>query len=205
MQLQTDPVQAGFDPERLRRIDRHFAEYVADGRLPGWQLLIARRGAVAHFSSHGQRDITTGAPVEDDTIFRIYSMTKPITSVAAMMLHEQGAFELTDPVAKFIPSFAEQRVYTGGPARAPQTRPATEPVRIWHLLTHTSGLTYGFNRLNPVDEIYRRTGYEFGTPDQDLAGVCDDYAAMPLLFEPCLLYTSPSPRDRTRSRMPSSA
>ncbi|WP_243788825.1 serine hydrolase [Saccharopolyspora gloriosae] len=184
LQIETDPVQAGFDPERLQRIDRHFASYVTDGKLPGWQVLIARRGRIAHLSSHGHRDVATAAPIENDTIFRIYSMTKPITSVAAMMLYEEGAFELTDPVSTLIPSFADQRVYTGGPAKAPQTRPATEPVRIWHLLTHTAGLTYGFNRIHPVDELYRRTGYDYGTPDQDLAAVCDDYASMPLLFEP---------------------
>ena len=185
LQIEIDPAEAGFDPERLQRVDRHFARYVDDGRLPGWLLLIARGGRIAHLSTCGHRDIAAGAPVEHDSLFRIYSMTKPITSVAAMMLWEEGAFELTDPVSDFIPSFADVRVYTGGPARAPQTRPAAEPVRIWHLLTHTSGLTYGFHRLHPTDEIYRIRGYEFGSPaDLDLQGVCDEYASMPLLFEP---------------------
>ena len=183
--IEIDPAEAGFDPARLQRIDRHFASYVDDGKLPGWLVLVARHGKIAHLSTYGLRDIDEGLPVETGTLFRIYSMTKPITSVAAMMLYEEGAFELTDPVSRFIPSFADLRVYTGGPARAPQTRPATEPMRIWHLLTHTSGLTYAFHRLHPVDELYRAKGFEFGTPPElDLAACCDLWAELPLLFEP---------------------
>src|SRR3954447_14854823 len=81
-----DPAQAGFDAQRLERIDRHFARYVDDGRLPGWQVLVARDGAVVHAAAYGRRDLESDAPVLDDTIWRIYSMTKPVTSVAAMML-----------------------------------------------------------------------------------------------------------------------
>ena len=184
-QFEIAPAGAGFDPQRLQRLDRHFARYVDDGRLAGWQVLIARGGKIAHSSTCGLRNLESEDPVRDDTLFRIYSMTKPITSVAAMMLYEEGAFELTDPVSDFIPSFADLRVYTGGPAREAQTRPAIEPMRIWHLLTHTSGLTYGFHRLHPTDEIYRQQGFELGTPaDLDLEGVCDVYAGMPLLFDP---------------------
>ena len=101
-------------------------------------------------------------------------MTKPVTSVAAMMLYEEGAFELTDPVSAFIPSFAGVRVYAGGPDIRPVTVPATEPIRIWHLLTHTSGLTYGFMRVHPVDAIYRSAGFEWSSPrGLDLAAFCD--------------------------------
>ena len=88
-------------------------------------------------------------------LFRIYSMTKPITSVAAMMLYEEGAFELTDPVSRFIPSFANTRVYPSGSSLAPITEPSPEPMRIWHLLSHTSGLTYADNNIHPVDAMYR--------------------------------------------------
>ena len=98
----------------------------------------------------------------DDTLWRIYSMTKPVTSVAAMMLYEEGAFELKDPVAKFIPSFADARVWAGGSQQKPVTVRAREPVRMWHLLTHTSGLAYGFPYAHPVDGIYRDRGFEFG-------------------------------------------
>ena len=95
---------------------------------------------------------------------RIYSMTKPITSVAAMMLYERGAFELTDPLARYLPAFADMRVFDGGSDLKPVTVPAIEPIRIWHLLTHTSGLTYGFHHAHPVDAIYRAAGYEWGAP-----------------------------------------
>ena len=112
-------------------------------------------------------------------------MTKPITSVAAMMLCEEGAFELTDPVSAFIPSFADVRVFTGGSDLKPVTVPATEPVRIWHLLTHTSGLTYGFHRAHPVDAMYRAAGFEWDAPPGiDLAAACDVWAGLPLLFQP---------------------
>src|SRR5258706_13410563 len=123
----------------------------------------------------GERDKEAGLPIELDTIFRLYSMTKPITSVAAMMLYEEGAFELKDPVARYIPAFADVRVYRGGSSLAPVTEPATEPVRIWHLLTHTSGLSYGFHYAHPVDAMYRNAGYEWGSPPgKDLAACCDD-------------------------------
>ena len=111
-----DPAEAGFDAERLRRIDRHFDRYVDDGRLPGYLAVVARDGAIVHVASGGRRDLESGAPVEPDTIWRIYSMTKPITTVAAMMLFEEGAFQLTDPVARFIPAFADARVYLRGSA-----------------------------------------------------------------------------------------
>ncbi|GAA2807375.1 serine hydrolase domain-containing protein [Saccharopolyspora taberi] len=180
-----DPREAGFDPARLQRIDRHFARYVDSGKLPGWLVLVARQGRIAHLSTHGARDVEAGLPVETDTLFRIFSMTKPITSLAAMILYEEGALELTDPVSRFIPSFADLRVYTGGPARGPVTRPAAEPMLVWHLLTHTSGLTYGFHNLHPVDAVYRAGGFEFGTPRAlDLEGCCDAWAAMPLMFDP---------------------
>jgi CubicO group peptidase (beta-lactamase class C family) len=146
---------------------------------------VSRKARIAHLSTYGRRDLASGAPVEADTLWRMFSMTKPITSVAAMMLYEQGAFDLRDPIAKWIPAFASMRVYAGGPAAAPSTRPATEPVRVWHLLTHTAGLTYGFNHVHPVDEMYRNAGYEWGSPrGVDLAGAVDVWASLPLLFEP---------------------
>src|SRR5690349_5025998 len=183
--LDVDARGAGFDPDRLRRVDRHLDRYVDDGRLAGWQLLIARDGRVAHLGQGGLRDLEAGLPVEPDTLWRIYSMTKPVTSVAAMMLYEEGAFELTDPVSAFIPSFAGVRVYAGGPDLRPVTVPATEPVRIWHLLTHTSGLTYGFHRVHPVDALYRAAGFEWAYPrGADLATACDIWAGLPLLFQP---------------------
>jgi CubicO group peptidase (beta-lactamase class C family) len=180
-----DPAAAGFDAERLGRIDRHFDSYVEDGKLAGWLALVARDGRVVHAGKGGLRDIDRGLAVEDDTVWRIYSMTKPITSVAAMMLYEEGAFELKDPVANWIPSFADARVWSAGTAVKPVTVAVREPVRMWHLLTHTSGLSYGFHHAHPVDALYRAHGFEFGFPrDMSLQEVCDAWAELPLLFEP---------------------
>ena len=180
-----DPRTLGFDPERLERIDRHFDRYVQDGRLPGWMAIVTRNGRVAHFGASGQRDLEAGTPVEPQTLWRIYSMTKPITSVAAMMLWEEGAFELKDPVAKLIPAFAGSRVYRGGSDQKPVTEPQSELLRMWHLLTHTSGLTYGFHRAHPVDAMYRAAGFEWGMPPgKDLAACCEAWAELPLLFQP---------------------
>jgi CubicO group peptidase (beta-lactamase class C family) len=182
---EVDAAEVGLDPGRLDRLDRHFARYVDDGRLPGWLVTVSRHGRLAHVSGCGSRDIEAGLPVEPDTLWRIFSMTKPITSVAAMMLYEEGAFELTDPVSAFIPSFADVRVYAGGPDLRPVTTAAAGPVRIWHLLTHTAGLTYGFHRVHPVDAMYRAAGFEWTTPPGvGLAQACDIWAGLPLLFEP---------------------
>ena len=159
LKAEVDPAEVGLDADRLRRIDATLARYVDDGKLAGSLVTVSRHGKLAHVSAYGQRDREEGLPVETDTLWRIFSMTKPITSVAAMMLYEEGALQLTDPVSKFIPSFAHLRVYTGGPDQNPLTVPASEPMRVWHLLTHTSGLTYGFLRVHTVDAIYRAAGF----------------------------------------------
>ncbi len=185
LRVETDPEQAGFAADRLERIDRHFDRYVEDGKLAGWLAVVARDGRVVHVGKGGRRDLDRGLPVEDDTVWRIYSMTKPITSVAAMMLYEEGAFELKDPVANWIPSFADARVWSAGTAVKPVTVAVREPVRMWHLLTHTSGLTYGFHYAHPVDALYRARGFEFGFPPElSLQDCCDAWAELPLLFEP---------------------
>jgi len=179
-------MEAGsIDPARLERLDRHFERYVEDGRLAGWQLLIARDGHVVHAARHGLRDLEAGLPVEEDTLWRIYSMTKPVTSVAAMMLYEEGAFELKDPVHRYLPAFRDMRVYRSGSSLNPATEPAVEPIRMWHLLTHTSGLTYGWQRAHAVDAMYRDAGFEWGTPPGvDLETCCERWASLPLLFQP---------------------
>ena len=185
LKVDAEPEEVGFDPQRLQRVDTHFRRYVDDGKLAGWTVAVARRGRVAMLAHYGLADIEAQRPVADDTIWRIYSMTKPVTSVAVLMLYERGLLELTDPVARYIPAFADMRVYRGGSAANPGTVPASEPMRVWHLLTHTAGLTYGFHHAHAVDEIYRAKGFEFGTPrGMDLAAACDTWAALPLLFEP---------------------
>jgi CubicO group peptidase (beta-lactamase class C family) len=185
LKVEVDPAEAGFAADRLHRLDDNFARYVDDGCLSGWLLAISRHGKIVHVSHYGHRDKEAGLEVTPDTLWRIYSMTKPVTSVAAMMLYEEGRLELTDPVSKFIPAFKDMRVFTGGSDQRPVTVPASEPVRVHHLLTHTSGLTYGFHRVHPVDAMYRAAGFELGDPPGvTLAEACDIWASMPLLFQP---------------------
>ena len=185
LKVDTDAAEVGFDPGRLERIDRHFARYVEQGLLPGWLIVVSRHGRVAHLSRCGHADVEAGRPVGVDTLWRIFSMTKPVTSVAAMMLFEEGAFDLTDPIARWLPEFAQPRVYVKGSALNPLTEPAVEPIRLWHLLTHTSGLTYGFHHAHPVDETYRAAGFDWGTPPGlDLAACVERWAQLPLVFQP---------------------
>ena len=185
LKVEADPAEVGFAADRLRRLDGNFARYVDDGLLAGWLLTVSRHGKLAYVASYGQRDKEAGLEVTPDTLWRIYSMSKPVTSVAAMMLYEEGRFELTDPVSKFIPSFKDMRVFVGGSDQHPVTIPATEPVRIWHLLTHTAGLTYGFHRQHPADAMHRAAGFDMDSkPTMNLEQACDAWASIPLLFQP---------------------
>lgn len=179
------PSEIGLDVSRLHRIDDHFRHYVDNGQLAGWLIAVMRHGELAHFSTYGHRDREANEPVTADTIWRIYSMTKPITAVAAMMLWEEGKFELKDAVSKFIPSFAEQKVWRNGSTAKYFLDPVVQQMEIWHLLTHTSGLTYGFMMAHPVDALYRDAGFDWGIPTKlDLAATCDRLASLPLLFQP---------------------
>ncbi len=180
-----EPGEVGLDAGRLARLDRFLDRQVDRGRMPGYLLAVARHGRTAHIGRYGRRDVERDLPVELDTVFRIFSMTKPVVSVAAMTLYEEGAFGLDDPLAAHLPEFAHPRVYTGGGPDAPVTVPAARPIRIRHLLTHTAGLTYGFHGVHPVDARYRAAGFGLGLPpDVDLARACALLAEQPLLFEP---------------------
>ena len=180
-----DPKEVSLDATRLKNIDKHFKRYVDEGRLAGFAVAVARRGEVAHFGMYGAKDSDTGESITSDTMYRIYSMTKPVTSIALMMLVEQGLLQLTDPVSKFIKSFGETRVWNTGTILKPMTAALTEPIRVWHLLTHTSGLTYGFNYADVVDDMYRRAGFETGLSyNESLEVVCDKIASLPLVFQP---------------------
>jgi CubicO group peptidase (beta-lactamase class C family) len=180
-----DPKEVSLDATRLKNIDKHFKRYVDEGRLAGFAVAVARRGEVAHLGMYGHKDSETIAPITSDTMYRIYSMTKPVTSIALMMLVEQGLLQLTDPVSKFIKSFGETRVWNTGTILKPMTAALTEPIRVWHLLTHTSGLTYGFNYADVVDDMYRRAGFETGVSyNESLEVVCDKIASLPLVFQP---------------------
>jgi CubicO group peptidase (beta-lactamase class C family) len=185
LKVETDPAEVGLDAERLERLDRRMSRYVDEGLLPGFLVTVARHGRLAHVGLGGARHVEDGLPVETTTRWRIYSMTKAITSVAAMMLYEEGAFQLTDPIREWLPEFADTRVYVAGSAQRPVTEPQTEPIRVWHLLSHTSGLTYGFHHAHAVDEIYRANGHEWGAPPGlDLAALSEQWASFPLVFQP---------------------
>ncbi|MGP2439274.1 serine hydrolase domain-containing protein [Streptomyces sp. JW3] len=185
LRQEIEPGDAGLDAKALDRLDRHFAQEVDAGRLPGFLVAVARDGRVAHLTAHGRRDVAAGLPVAADTLFRFYSMTKPVTSVAALMLVEEGRLDLDDPVARYLPAFAAPRVYTGGEAPDVTTRPAAGPIRVRHLMTHTAGLTFAFYHAHPVDALYRAAGLESSVrPGADLAETVDLYASLPLQFEP---------------------
>ncbi len=185
LEIRVDPLDMGFDPSRLARIAQHFDAYVEDRRLPGWLATVARGGELVWSAKGGYRDREKDLEVTDDTIWRIYSMTKPITAIAVMMLYEEGHFDLNDDVGQWIDELKEPRVWAGGTAAKPLTVPAIEPVRVHHLLTHMSGLTYGFHYAHPTDEIYRIKGYDFGfAPGADLAQAVHDWCTSPLVFQP---------------------
>ncbi|MEU0061186.1 serine hydrolase domain-containing protein [Streptomyces sp. NPDC006334] len=185
LRQEVDPREVGLDAKALDRLDRHLAHHVDEGRLPGFLLAVARGGRVAHLTTHGRRDIAAGLPVEADTLYRIYSMTKPVTSVAALTLVEDGSLSLDDPVADHLPAFADQRVYVSGSGADLTTRPAGQPLLVRHLMTHTAGLTFAFYHCHPVDALYREAGLDSAVlPGSDLAGTVEAYARLPLQFEP---------------------
>jgi CubicO group peptidase (beta-lactamase class C family) len=185
LRQEADPDEAGLDAKALDRLDGHFARYVDEGRLPGYLVAVARGGRVAHLTVYGRRDVAAGLPVEADTLWRIYSMTKPVTAVAVLQLVEEGRLSLDDPLHRHLPAFAEPRVYEGGSGAGLRTRPAAGPILIRHLLTHTAGLTFGFYHRHPVDALYRASGLEYSVPPgADLAETVEVYARMPLQFDP---------------------
>ncbi|MFF4349105.1 serine hydrolase domain-containing protein [Streptomyces sp. NPDC001530] len=185
LRQEVEPREAGLDPKALARLDQHFAHLVDDGRLPGYLVALSRHGHVAHLTTYGCRNREAQLPVETDTLWRIYSMTKPVTSVAALMLLEEGHVQLDTPVADFLPAFADPQVYVSGSGADTKTRPARQPILLRHLLTHTAGLTFGFYYAHPVDALYRDAGLESSVPPgANLAETCDVYASLPLQFEP---------------------
>ena len=184
MELTARPEAVGLSSDRLARIDDWMRRYVDAGKLPGMMTVVARRGQVVDWRMCGLIDVEANRPVSADAIYRIYSMTKPVTSVAIMMLYEQGLFQLDEPISRWLPAFAEPRVFVGGDAQNPKTERAREPITFRHLLTHTSGLTYGFLMATPVDAIYRASKVEFNPGRGGLATMVDRLAAMPLLCHP---------------------
>ena len=183
MQL-ADPAALGLDPGRLARIDRFLDErYLQTGRFQGTQLLISRDGQPVHFASAGT--MREGRPVAPDTLFRIASMTKPVTSVVFMMLVEEGKVALDDPVHRIIPEWKSLGVYDGGGGSAPfLTKPTASPMRMVDLLRHTAGLTYSFQNRGNIDAAYRALKIEDWHGSHDLDSVVGALAGVPLEFSP---------------------
>jgi CubicO group peptidase (beta-lactamase class C family) len=180
--VEAEPEDVGLDSSRLANVTRLVQGYVADGKIPGAISLVARRGKVVHFETYGSRYVETGAPMTADTIFRIYSMTKPIASVALMTLYEQGKFQLDDPAAKYIPEFAGLKVFAGGTADQYAVREPARPMTIRDLLTHMSGLISADD--SPVGQLYERANLRGSMSGGTLAQMAQKVAALPLACDP---------------------
>ena len=175
----------GFSSERLKRIDRFLEDrYVGPGRLPCAQLLVSRRGELVHQSVLGQQDPERGVALAEDTVFRIYSMTKPVTSVALMSLVEEGLIALDDPVARHIPAWAGLGVFQAGAPGGFMTKPPERPMQVVDLLRHTSGLTYSFQYRSNLDAAYRQLHIDTVYGERDLEGMIEALASLPLEFSP---------------------
>ncbi|MDE0398319.1 MAG: serine hydrolase [Candidatus Poribacteria bacterium] len=172
------PETVGVSTEQLERIRPVMQGYVDAGRIAGLLTVVARRGKIVHFETVGMRDVENKKPIEADTIFRIHSMSKPITSVAIMMLYEEGHFQLDTPVSEFIPEFKNMKVYN---ADQTEILDAKKEVTIKHLLTHTAGLTYGWGG-NPVDKRYREAN--LFQPGTTLTDSMKKLSEIPLVHEP---------------------
>jgi CubicO group peptidase (beta-lactamase class C family) len=180
----TKPEDVGLSSTRIARVDAWMQQQVSGGRLAGVEIIINRRGRIAFHRCHGKRDLARNADATPDTIYRIYSMTKPLTAVAVMMLYEEGHFQLDDPITRYLPQFAGQRVFTGGGYGAVATEPAVRDITFRDLLTHTSGLTYGFMQATPVDAVYRAQKIELPGAEEPLGDVMARLARVPLIAQP---------------------
>jgi CubicO group peptidase (beta-lactamase class C family) len=201
--MEVSASRAGFSAERIERITAHLNEnYLDSGKIAGCQVLVARRGQLAYYKSLGSMDRERGKPMREDTIFRIYSMTKPITAVALMQLYERGLFQLNDPVHRVIPEWRSLREYVGGEAVRMETRPVQKPITFRHLLTHTAGLTYGGGpiaeaNLHPVDRVYRELNIATTSSDS-LQDFVKKLARAPLRYTPGERWMYSFASERTR-------
>lgn len=184
--VRTRPTEAGLSPAGLARISAYFKNEIATNKIPGAVMLIQRRGQVAYYETFGMRDPATKAPMTANTIFRIYSMSKPITTVAAMMLVEEGKLQLDEPVAKYIPAFKDVKV--GVEKKGDDGNmtldlvPARRPMTVQDLMRHTSGITYGFFGEGLVKKAY--VDAKIFAEDTDNAGFSERIAKLPLAYQP---------------------
>ena len=179
------PEAVGLSSDRLKRIDAFIQDkYIASGKLPCALVQVWRRGQLAHTTILGSADVERGLPLKADSLFRIYSMTKPITSIAFMMLVEEGLVALDDPVHRFIPAWKNLGVFEAGVVGAFQTRRPAEAMRIIDLLRHTAGLTYGFQQRGNVDAAYRKLKLDGVDSEGGLADFVERLGTLPLEFSP---------------------
>jgi len=190
--MELAPKHTGLSTARLERITDHLERnYIGPGKIAGCQVAVARRGHLAYFRSFGQMDRERGKAMTDDAIFRIYSMSKPITSVALMSLYERGYFQLNDPVSRFFPAWKDQKVWVSGRGADMKTEAPTRPVTMRDMLCHTGGLTYGAALVaigaeptgHPVDEVYAEVGVRRGR-GETLMEFMDKLAKVPLRYQP---------------------
>ena len=190
--MELAPKLTGLSTARLERITDHLERnYIASGKIAGCQVAVARHGHLAYFRSFGQMDRERGKAMSDDAIFRIYSMTKPITSVALMSLYERGYFQLNDPVSRFFPAWKDQQVWVSGRGKDMKTEAPARPVSMRDMLCHTGGLTYGAALVaigaeptnHPVDDVYAEVGVRRGR-GETLMEFMDKLAKVPLRYQP---------------------
>lgn len=179
------PESVGLDSGQLTRVGEHLEKrYVGPGKIPGSITLVARRGQACYLDVQGHRDVERGTPMTADTIVRIYSMSKPVTSLAIMTLLERGLFSLDDPVHRFIPTWRKLGVWTAGSYPQFATTPPQRHMTMRDLLTHTSGLTYDFLRATNIDYAYRKLQIGNPRPGYTLQNMIDQLATLPLEFSP---------------------
>lgn len=179
---EAQPETVGFSSQRLERLHVLLQKYVEDGELPGMVTVLARHGKIVDFRTYGKRDLSSGAPMEKDAIFRIYSMTKPITGVAMMILYEQGKWSPGDPISRYIPEFAHLKVFKGVDSGGkPVVEQPSHPPTMAELMSHNAGFTYGIFGNTPVDKMYR-DAHVLGSAN--LHEMITKLAAIPLLYQP---------------------
>jgi CubicO group peptidase (beta-lactamase class C family) len=176
------PESVGFDSGRLQMLDDYMAKVVADGRVAGMTTLLARHGKVVEFKTYGKSSLATGAAMNKDAIFRVYSMTKPMTGVAMMILFEQGKWRLDDPVTRYVPEFKNLKVMTGVDANGKiLVEDMKRPPTMREIMSHTAGFGYGLGDKHPVDKLYRQK-HVLGS--RGLQQMVDRTAEIPLMFQP---------------------
>lgn len=185
MELTSTPADVGMSKERLDRIHSWAGGYIDSGKLPCAITAVMRHGQLVYVDTQGFQDVENQTPIATDSLFRIFSMTKPITSVAAMMLYEQAKFQLDDPVSKYIPQFKDLRVWKCGTGNDMTTEPAASQITIQQIMTHTSGLTYAFmDPDSPLNEIYSEKDLDFNAKGSPLSEWISHVASTPLAFHP---------------------